>query len=309
MSTTETMHAVVAVDGSEEGYAAVRFAAEQASRAGAALRVVHVTPVLAPAGPWFLPGAEDSLGAFASETLASAARVADEAVPDLPVSTHSVLGGRVSEIVDLAQDACFVVVGRRPGGLLDRAWSGGTLDGVVSRSHCPVFVVPGLPPTHEGPPRVMAGFKSAEHADELFSAGFAAARERGGELEVRHAWKLSSGYDDMIASRVSEAGWNHEQKVAIWELLRPWVDSYPDVRVRVRVVHDYPARALVEGSRDADLLVLVKPRHGALLHHLGRTARGALRFADCPIEVVSARPPDEIVMPPVELERQGDLVR
>jgi hypothetical protein len=67
-------------------------------------------------------------------------------------------------------------------------------------------------------------------------------------------------------------------------------------------------RALVEASRQADRLVLVKPLHGGSVHHLGRTARGALRFAECPVHVVPAKRHDELTMAPVAVERKGELV-
>jgi hypothetical protein len=56
-------------------------------------------------------------------------------------------------------------------------------------------------------------------------------------------------------------------------------------------------------------MVLVKPLHGSLVHHLGRTARGVLRFAECPVEVVPAEPRDKLTLPPMELEENGELVK
>jgi nucleotide-binding universal stress UspA family protein len=310
MSATpvEPGFAVVAVDGSEEGYAAVAFAAKEAVRRGLELHLAHVMPVYLPVGPLLMPPDEVGMGAYASETMASAARAALDAAPQVVVTTHVLAGGRVAEIVDLAQRARFVVVGRRHASALDRAWSGGTLDGIVSRAGCPVLVVPDVK-TREGvSPRVVLGYKSAAHADELFEAGFRAADELGAEIEVVHAWRLAGGYDDIIARRVSEPTWNREQKTEIWRLLERWQTAYPHVRVRIHVVHEYPVRALIEASRDADRLVLVKPLHGSVVHHLGRTARGALRFAQCPVEVVPSKPRDVLTMPPVTVELEGELV-
>jgi nucleotide-binding universal stress UspA family protein len=301
-------HAVVAVDGSEEGYAAVTYAATEAFRQGLTLRMAHVMPAYLPVGPLLMLASDENLGAYASETLASAVRVAQSAAPQLEMTTHVLAGSRVSEVVHLAEDAAFIVVGRRPGSALDRAWSGGTLDGIVSRAHCPVVVVPAVRRRRDAAPRVVLGFKSSDHAAELFEAGFRMAQQLGAEVEVLHAWKLSGGYDDIIARRVTEASSNRDQKSAIWELLPPWLDSYPAVRVRIQVVHEYPVRALVEASTDADRLILVKPLHGSAVHHLGRTARGALRFAQCPIEVVPAKRRDDLVLSPVAVEREGHLV-
>jgi nucleotide-binding universal stress UspA family protein len=301
-------YAVVAVDGTEEGYAAVTFAAVEAARQGLELRLVHVMPPDISLRPLLAPPAR-GLGGYASETLASAARLALSVSPQLTVSSYRLMGGRVSQVVDAADHARFVVMGRRRGTALDRAWSGGTLDGVVSRARCPVIMVPRTY-GHEGrSPRVVAGFKSSEHSAELFEAAFAAADALDAELEVLHAWKLSAGYDDMIARRVGEAATNRDQQDGIRDLLASWRESFPHVPVKVRVVHDYPVRPLVEASREADRLILVKPLHGSLVHHLGRTARGALRFAECVVEVVPAEPRARLTVPPLELEEEVELVR
>lgn len=304
----EPGYAVIAVDGSEDGYAAVAFGAQEARRRGLALRLAHVMPAWVPLGPLVMLAAEHEGGAFASETLASAARLATDLAPEVEVTTHLLLGGRVSNVVDLAAQARLVVVGRRPTGALDRAWSGGTLDGIVSRARCPVIMAPRTDARGDRPERVVAGFKSANQSDELFEAAFSSAQELGAELEVLHAWKLSGGYDDIIARRVSEASSNRDQKDPIWRLLSPWQESYPDVHVRVHVLHEHPVRALVDASREADRLVLVKPLHGRVVHHLGRTARGVLRFAECAVEVVPAKPRDDLTMPTLDIERKGELV-
>lgn len=304
--------AVVAVDGSEEGYAAVRFAAEEAMRHGLALRLAHVIPVHVPVGPPLMLGADVELGAYASETLASASRVVADTAPHLHTTTHLLIGGRVSQVVGLARGASFIVVGRRPPSPHDRVWPGGTLDGIASRARCPVVVVPPQRAREGGPARVVAGFKSARSAPELFYAAFRTADELGAELEVLHAWKLPGVYDDMIARRVQEATWNREQRAVIWNLLGPWQESYPQVRVRIGVRHEHPVRALVQASRDADRLVIVKPLHGSAVHHLGRTARGVLRFAECPVHVAPARSFDEMAVAPVAIEQAveqaGELV-
>jgi nucleotide-binding universal stress UspA family protein len=310
MSATpvEPAYAVVAVDGSEEGFTAVSFAAREALRHELELRIVHVMPLYVPVRPLVM-GTEHGLGAFASETLASATRVADDVAPGLAITTHAPMGGRVSEVVGMAERARFIAVGRRSSSALDRAWPGGTLDGIVSRARCPVFVVPTAKTHDDRPYRVVAGFKSADHSAELFATAFRDAEELGAEVQVVHAWKLPVGYDDMIARRVAEATWNREQKAAIRDVLEPWTEAYPHSRVRIQVVHESPVRALVEASREADRLVLVKPLHGSSIHHLGRTARGALRFAECPVHVVPAKPGEKLTMPAISVEREGELVR
>jgi nucleotide-binding universal stress UspA family protein len=62
--------------------------------------------------------------------------------------------------------------------------------------------------------------------------------------------------------------------------------AYPDVQVDVEVVHRQAAYALVEESRNADLLLISRPAHGGFVHYLGATARAVIRDGACPIEVV-----------------------
>ena len=59
---------------------------------------------------------------------------------------------------------------------------------------------------------VVAGSSDREPADELFERRSKAANELGADLDVIHAWKLNSGYDDIISRRVSEASCNRDQK-------------------------------------------------------------------------------------------------
>ena len=62
--------------------------------------------------------------------------------------------------------------------------------------------------------------------------------------------------------------------------------AYPDVQVRVEVVHGQAAYALVGLSAEADLLIVSRPAHGGFVHSLGATARAVIRDAACPVEVV-----------------------
>jgi nucleotide-binding universal stress UspA family protein len=115
-------------------------------------------------------------------------------------------------------------------------------------------------------------------------------------------------YDDVVGGRVEEKRWNGEQAARIEAAIADYRESFPDVRVRVRVVHDGPTRALVHASRTADRLILVKPAHLGYLHHLGPTARAVLRLAECPVEIVPPRRQPEVIAG-LTVEQDGALVR
>jgi nucleotide-binding universal stress UspA family protein len=288
---------VVATDGTPAALRGVRYAALEAQRLGSGLEVVHVVPAYLPNGP--LPMVPDgALQEFGRSVLDESLEVAHRTAGEVETLSRLVSGKRVSSIVDAAQHAPLLVLGSGSSSLASRVWMGATVAGVCARARCPVVVVPEDWQMSSTRPmgRIVVGFQSPEQAAALLPDAFALAGDTGAAVVVLHAWKLPSGYDDVIVGRVGEAVW-HEQGVqviddALVELRR----TYPDVAVSVEVTHDRPAHALVQASRVADRLLLSRPAHGAYLHHLGSTARTVLRGAHCPIEV----------LPPVAARHRSD---
>ena len=154
----------------------------------------------------------------------------------------------------------------------------------------------------------MAGFKSPAHAAELFDVSFPLADELDAELVVLHAWRLEGVYDDIIVDRVEEEQWCREQTELIERELVDYRAAFPDVPVRIFVRHEDPAHALVRATRGADRVLIVRPAHGGLVHHLGRTARAVLREAHCPVEVLAPRRSHPELSVPLVVERSGELV-
>ncbi len=297
---------VVGVDGSDRGFEGVRYAAEEARRLGVGLDVVHVSPGYLPEGPLLLIP-DGSLQGFAAGVLERGALIAHDAAPDLEVATHHLSGHRIQELVRFAADARLLVLGARHLGVMDHVWTGATVAGVVSRAACPTVVLPATWEASVPSDRVVVGYKSQRHATELLTAAFALADGLGAELEVLHAWKLQGLYDDMVASSVEEEATNAREVALIEPLLDDLRQAYPQVRAYVRVVHRRAVGALIGASARADRLVIIKPSHGARVHHLGGTARALLRDARCPIEVVPpSREAEDI--PGLVVERGGELV-
>ena len=99
---------------------------------------------------------------------------------------------------------------------------------------------------------------------------------------------LPGCYDDMIVRRTHEDEWHAAARERIESQTAGLRADNPEVEVDVRVVHDQPAHALREASKDADLL-LVGRHADSGVRHLGSTARALLREATCPVEVVPTR--------------------
>ncbi len=307
---------VVGTDGSPAALLGVRWAAREARRLGTGLLAVHVTPGYAMAGPALPVIPEGTLRQYGVELLEAAVTLAREEVPDLRVEVTLVDGERVRSLVDVARKAALLVLGTEHRSLAERVWTGSTVTGVAARATCPVVVVRAEAESSSADDgvehgRIVVGWKSAAHAHELLAAGFALARSRSAELVVVHAWKLAPYFDDVVSDRAGRAEWRAREAELVEEVLGDFRERYLDVRVRVDIVHEQPAAALVAVSASADRLLLVRPAHGALLHHLGPVARAVLRESLCPVEVLApvavadrdAGPSD------LALERDGALQR
>ena len=148
-----------------------------------------------------------------------------------------------------------------------------------------MVVAPEWDPT-EVQGRVVVGVKSIDTAPELLEAGLALAHAQQTELVIVHAWKLASGYDDIVANRADADDYGQRMTSALEPLVNRLRASYPLVPVRIEVLHAQPAFALVNASTKADRLLLSRPSHGGRLHHLGAVSRAVLHESRCPVEVL-----------------------
>lgn len=297
---------VAGVDGSEAGLQAVRYAAAAAAETGCTLEIVHVAPayqMLPPVRPVEPPFAyEDVYRAVLGEAKAAALEVA----PDVRYRTSVRRGPTVPQLARASRGAELVVLGAKRGGLR-HVWTGRIKTGVAVRAACPTVAVPPewQPGTSHG--RVVVGVKEPERARPLLAEGFAEADRRGAELVVVHGWKLPSAYDDIVADRVGAQQMRAGAESWIEDQLVELRQEHPEVNVTIEVVHASGADAIVEASRDADLVLMVRTAGRHALPHLGSTARAVLRAAACPVMV---RPVgEEPTLPLSSLEREGALLR
>ncbi len=283
---------VVGVDGSEANLGAVRYAIAEARSTGAGLTLVHVVPDHLPVSP-LMPVTPGDLTDTGTKILRESEARVHEVAPDLAVECWLHHGTRAVELSRAAAEARLLVVGRDDRTLVERLLRGDTATGVAARATTPVVEVPSdWEPAPEGPHgTVVAGVKEPAHAQVLLGDAFGVARAHGATLVVLHAWKLPSGYDDVIEDRVALDDFARSSTEEIESLLRESRTTHPEVKVEVRVVHDHAGHALVAASRDADLVVLLRRGRGIpAATHLGGTARAVLRSAECPVRVVA---PDE----------------
>lgn len=283
---TTAPHVVVGIDTTPASMKAVTYAAIEAERRGAELHIVHATPGYGDMQGDFPVIDDGTLTAFGHRLLEQAATTATSAAQGLVVHTRLLSGRPVPTLVSSAADALVLVLGAERRSFGGRLWTGDVVGGAAARASCPVVVVAPEWDRDLGHRRIVVGLKSVDSASELLAAGVALAHEAKAELVVVHAWKLLSGYDDMITNRVDVDAYERQATNLIEPVLDDLRKDFPDVPVRIEVQHAQPALALVNASSGADRLLLARPAHGGLFHHLGAVTRTVLREAQCPVEIL-----------------------
>ncbi|TPQ17830.1 universal stress protein [Streptomyces sporangiiformans] len=268
----------VGVDGSLAATWALDRAAEEAERRGAALRIVYAVPDRDEAGP----------------VLASAASRVRARRPGVPVVAAAVEGGAAHALLREGQDADLTVVGTRGfGGLTGRLFGSVSLR-LCARTRSPLLVVRGDQPSR-GFGTVLLGIASDADADAAAFA-FADAERRGARLNVLHAWaqrhvtpELPSLVPATSPGRQEDARRTLSEEAVPRFTLAELEERYPQVGVATRTVRTGPAQALLEATREADVVVIAAhrnpDRHGV---HLGLVTHTLLHHSHCPVLIVPA---------------------
>jgi nucleotide-binding universal stress UspA family protein len=279
---------VVGINGSPASQRGVRYAAMEARAMRAPLVILHITPTYAVAAG-VPPVPEDVLRAYGAELLEVARKTAQSVVPGVEVETRLVSGGAtVHGLAEGSEHAALLVLGAERRSFAGRIWTGDVVAGVAAQAPCPVVVVPPeWEPEHDHG-RIVVATKDPSRAAVLVSAGMALAHRRGAELVIMHAWNLPAGYDDIVANQFSSDDYGHRQAALLEPLVEAQRSAHPDVPVRIEVLHTQPAHALVSASAKADHLLISRPPHGGVVHHLGGVGRAVLQEARCPVEIRSA---------------------
>ncbi|MGN6576076.1 MAG: universal stress protein, partial [Nocardioides sp.] len=133
---------------------------------------------------------------------------------------------------------------------------------------------------------------------DVLRFAFAAAQQRKADVVVVHAWRPLPPYDVALDSSGAVEAWRSQTEPTIWSLVAGLRADFPEVEVRVDLIFDSVADALVAAGREADLLVM--GRRGEGVHFgtaLGSKARAVLRAGVCPVEIVPTRRPEPQSVP------------
>jgi nucleotide-binding universal stress UspA family protein len=275
------MPVVVGVDGSEGSMHAVEWAAREAARRKAPLRIVSAP---APMPQMMSPGVPrttvaNALRGMAARSLGLAIDRVGEVAQDLPIDTGLLSGPPAVAVADCGHGASMLVLGARGAGGFSAMTLGSVSRHAAARASCPVVVV--REDTMAVQREVAVGIRDPEDAQGALAFAFEEAALRDADLLVVHAWAwllpgLRPAADpEMISAAASEQ---------LADMLSAWQEKYPTVKVIPDVVHAHPARVLSALSARADLIVI--GRHAIPGPAVGSVQNVVLSHAHGPVAIV-----------------------
>ncbi|MFI7542493.1 universal stress protein [Actinoplanes sp. NPDC049599] len=289
MSTKEIL---VGTDGTPASQAAVQWAAAEAERRHRVLRVVHVFD-------WEWRSARYDSGTeyidvsrqLADAVVADASARARAVAPAVQVKVATLIGSPAPELLNAAADADLIVLGSRGHGGFASLLLGSVGQRVATHADCPVVVVRGRGAVGEGP--VAVGADDSPTAGLVLGTAFEAAAGRDTGLTVVRAyppppplWMAGVPVVDFTTPQDDA-----DERRRLEELLTPWRDRYPEVKVDVTISHGSPAAVLTGVSHRAQLVIVGSHGHGSIAGALlGSTGLQLLHHADCPVLIVRSRP-------------------
>ncbi|GAA2795103.1 universal stress protein [Saccharopolyspora taberi] len=259
---------VVGVDGSKRSQAAAQWAADEAERRHAPLRVLAINP-------------DPPLTELAKETADRIAAQCRDAHPGLEIDASTELGQPAAVLVRGSRTSRLLVVGSRGRSSLAGVLLGSVSTKVATHAHCPVVVV--RDPRTEGP--VVVGVDSSPHSGKALEFAVDSAVIRAADLVAVQVWHVerASGLSELDL----EAAAQEAAERSLSEQLAGRRTNHPDLTVHKVTRHGHPVDQLTEAAREAQLLVVGHRGRGGFPGLLtGSVAMGVLQHAVCPVAVV-----------------------
>lgn len=200
------------------------------------------------------------------------------------VTTSHVEGYPAAALVRASRQANIVVVGSHGDSMMRLSSLGETAHQVAAHSKCPVAVV--RAESGSGYGRITIGVDRSDHSRKALAWAFTRAEQTDRELLVLHAWQPRDAQDPNLGT----ADWQSYTVQCRAEIEASVADQkqlHPGVKVLTEIADGNPTRALMDQSRNSDLIVIgARGRGGFEGLELGRVAGDVLAHANCPVLVM-----------------------
>ena len=298
---------VAGVDGSEQALRAVEWAAREAVRRKAPLRIISVSAMPSRMRPHNTTPTTvaETLHKMSARALAAALTRAREVAPGLLIDTVLAAGAPARALTASGSGASMLVVGTRGAGGFSAMVLGSVSRYVAMHAPCPVVVA------HEDSMAVhreiVVGVGDPAEAADSLGFAFDEASMRGARLTAVHALELlpEAALRDEEADRLREVAVMAAEgadaasdpgifvpddeaaaTVELAEVIDGWRDKYPEVPVSQQVIRGHPGRVLASYSARADLLVIGRHDDSTGLARVGSIQHPVLNHAHGPVAIV-----------------------
>ena len=289
-----TNRIIVGVDGSEPSIVALRWAAYEARRRNADVLVVscYSVPVYgSPEGAVYTTSEDvDAIKEGASGLISRSAEIVAEIDAHLVVDGTTSMSPAAIAISESAGPHDEIVVGATGHAGFMEGLLGSVALSVIHRSHVPVIVVPAKPTNEVGPSmkKIVVGVDGSPGSLEALEWAYGEALVSGSDLTAVHGWIYP-----YVGSRTGVSEPRTQMQLDAMEELKASLESLGprmtggSIHVHARLVEQSPAEALLEESKDADLVVVGSRGRGALRSSLlGSVSRTVVQHATCPVAVI-----------------------
>jgi nucleotide-binding universal stress UspA family protein len=223
----------------------------------------------------------------AEHLVLEAVRRAHLVASDLDVRTHLHAGAPASGIRRESTEGALMVLGRdQPTGIF--GVRRGRSQHALRRASCTVAMVGLSSDVGSGcaAARVVVGVDHPRDSASTLGFAFRAARRRGVGVTVLHVWS-PRGQSEFDGCGDEPASSEFAKRRELDATIPGWLDAFPEVEVRQRLIRGPVGPALVAESDSAALLVVGSRSRGSVRRALfGSISRTVLRSARCSVVVV-----------------------
>ncbi|MFG1813535.1 universal stress protein [Kribbella sp. NPDC049174] len=287
MTSSGTPIIVVGYDGSPASETAGHWAAIEAGRRHAKVRLVHVLSVPL-SGPIGVSLQTESLRQAAQRLLDQTCAHMRAEHPGLEIEGVLQFGGAAPALLQEATDAVLTVVGSRGLGEFRDLAVGSVSAHVATHAPCPVVVIPPRWRS-EGADGIVVGVDGSPTSSAAIDFAFAQAQARNTTLTAVLAWHdpVRTGPGDMLPLVYDLDALEQQAATVLAESIAGRSETYPDVLVKQELVRGHADDVLIDTGRTAELLVVGSRGRGAFRGLLlGSTSRSLVHYAPCPVAVV-----------------------